>query len=185
MNPSYKIEADLKAAAKPLLKQLGKGWRLKIDRPLLNSVFRPNLVFKNTLTVYPVTNGFRASLGQLGEDFGTTAALAVKATLKTFQAGVPKLIQQIDAAFEVADQLLERPVSPFRDALRALCGAEPPAFVRGHHSHDYTDDENEKLQDWCGMHCRPHWATNLSMIEAAELIVEGAVDNANIPGEAK
>jgi hypothetical protein len=55
--------------------------------------------------------------------------------------------------------------------------------VRGYHSHDYTDAENEKLQDWCSMHARPHWATGLGLIEAAELIVQGAVENSNIEKE--
>lgn len=184
MKPSYEVKAALQAAAKPILKELGKGWRLKISEPLHLNLFRPTLVYKNTLTVYPVEGGFRAFLNGLHqwETFGDTAALAVTTLLKDFQKEVPKLIRQIDSAHEVCNDLLnsERAPSPFRDALRAVSGAEPPAFVRGHSSQGYTDEENEKLQDWCGSHTRPHWATNLSMIDAAELIVESAVDNANI-----
>lgn len=187
MKPSYEVKAALKAAAKPILKELGKGWRLKIDEPLHLNIYRPSLIYKDTLTVYPVEGGFRANLKVLHnwESFGETAALAVADVLKSFQRDAPKLIRAIDAAHETCDDLLnsDREPGPFREALRAICGAEPPAFVRGHSSEGYTDDENEELQDWVGKRpCRPHWATNLSMIEAAELIVASAVENANIEG---
>lgn len=185
MKPSYTVKAVLKEAAKPLLKQLGKGWRLKIDSFMLLKVYRPNLIYRNRLAVYPSENGmFRASFigiphwGSVGE----TVDRAITDLIRTFQKEVPKLLRAIDDAHQVSDDLRNGPASPFREALRAVCGAEPPAFVRGHSSEGYTDDENEELQAWCGSHYRPHWATNLSMIEAAELIVASAVDNANIEG---
>jgi hypothetical protein len=41
-------------------------------------------------------------------------------------------------------------------------------------------DEVIDLQDWCSDNAQPDWATGLSMIEAAELIVSQALDNDNI-----
>ncbi len=75
--------------------------------------------------------------------------------------------------------------SPFKEALRTLIGKRPPAFVRGYSARGYTDAELIKLQDWCATNARPAWATGLSMIEAAELIVAGAVENNNIHPEVK
>jgi len=69
---------------------------------------------------------------------------------------------------------------PIREALQALCGAEPPAFVQGWDINDLTEDQVQELQDWCSLNARPEWATGLSMMEAAVLIVEGAVENNNI-----
>ncbi len=74
----------------------------------------------------------------------------------------------------------ETPADPFRVVLRELLGKEPPPFVRGYGTRGYSDAEVQQLQDFCSVNARPHWATGLSMIEAAELIVEGAVQNANI-----
>ncbi len=72
------------------------------------------------------------------------------------------------------------PKDPLREALAAVVGKEPPDFVRGYNFKDLTDKQQLELQDWCSLNARPHWATGLSMLEAAELIVEGAVENANI-----
>jgi hypothetical protein len=43
-----------------------------------------------------------------------------------------------------------------------------------------VDQDLQILQDWCAYYAQPTWATGLSMIEAAELIVKGAIDNGNI-----
>ncbi len=79
------------------------------------------------------------------------------------------------------------PESPFREALAAVVGEEPPDYVRGFGFHNVPEDKQDELQSWCVQRARPAWATGLSMIEAAELIVAGAVENANIgpdPAEA-
>lgn len=67
----------------------------------------------------------------------------------------------------------------FREALKVLIGKEPPMEVPPYGAHD-MGDEVIALQDWCSENARPSWATGLSMIEAAELIVQQALDNANI-----
>lgn len=74
----------------------------------------------------------------------------------------------------------ETPKDPFREALAAVVGKEPPEYVRGFGLREMTGKQVSDLQDWCSVNARPEWATGLSMIEAAELIVEGAVENANI-----
>lgn len=72
------------------------------------------------------------------------------------------------------------PAAPFREALAAVVGKDPPDYVKGHGTLGLTDQQMLELQDWCSLNARPHWATGLSMIEAAELIVQGAIENANI-----
>lgn len=72
------------------------------------------------------------------------------------------------------------PEHPFREALLAVVGKEPPAFVKGFGTQGLSDPQIQELQDWCSLNARPHWATGLSMMEAAELIVAGAIENANI-----
>ena len=67
----------------------------------------------------------------------------------------------------------------FREALKILVGKYPPMLVPPFSAHDMGDEVTE-LQDWCSDNARPAWATGLSMIEAAELIVDQAVENANI-----
>lgn len=74
------------------------------------------------------------------------------------------------------------PEHPLREALKAVVGKEPPGYVRGHTIQGLTDRQVMELQDWCSINARPEWATGLSMLEAAEMIVQGAVDNANIGG---
>ncbi len=69
---------------------------------------------------------------------------------------------------------------PLREALLAICGKEPPDFVRGHGISGLSDQQVSALQDWCSLNARPEWATGLGVLEAAELIVSQAVDNANI-----
>lgn len=72
------------------------------------------------------------------------------------------------------------PEHPFREALAAVVGKEPPEYVRGFGFSEMTEKQKDELQSWCSLNARPHWATGLSMIEAAETIVEGAIENANI-----
>lgn len=72
------------------------------------------------------------------------------------------------------------PEHPFREALQMVVGKEPPAYVKGFGLKGLTDKQVMELQDWCSQNARPEWATGLSMIEAAELIVAGAIENGNI-----
>ena len=72
----------------------------------------------------------------------------------------------------------ERP-NYFREALRAIIGKYPPMHVPPFGSREMGDAVIE-LQDWCSYNANPDWATGLSMIEAAELIVDQALENANI-----
>ncbi len=72
------------------------------------------------------------------------------------------------------------PQHPFREALQAVVGKAPPAYVKGFGLGGLTGKQVSDLQDWCSLNARPEWATGLSMIEAAELIVEGAIENGNI-----
>jgi hypothetical protein len=69
---------------------------------------------------------------------------------------------------------------PIREALKGLVRKEPPDFVKGYDLKQLTDQQMLALQDWCSLNVRPQWATGLSVIEAAELMVAGAVENGNI-----
>jgi hypothetical protein len=84
--------------------------------------------------------------------------------------------------------------SPFRDALESLIGAIPLMIdkdnfplcqnLEGVSSYQELDDETiGRLQDFCCEHARPSWATGESMMDAADLIVERAIENANINHE--
>lgn len=74
------------------------------------------------------------------------------------------------------------PEHPLREALRVTCGGEePPQFVRGYTVKTLTDEQVMELQDWCSVNCKPEWGTGIGALEAAEHIVEMAVENANIP----
>jgi hypothetical protein len=72
----------------------------------------------------------------------------------------------------------ERP-NYFQEALKTIVGKDPPMLVPPYGS-KAMGDEVLDLQDWCSDNARPEWATGLSMIEAAELIVDQALENANI-----
>jgi hypothetical protein len=72
----------------------------------------------------------------------------------------------------------ERP-NYFREAIKVVVGKYPPMMVPPF-SVNGMGDEVTELQDWCSDNARPTWATGLSMIEAAELIVAQAIENANI-----
>lgn len=77
-----------------------------------------------------------------------------------------------------------RPLGPFADALRILCGGKtPPKFTHGLYRAPQEDELHHKLQDWCVLNCVPRWGTGFGVIEAAELIVSCAVQNGNIRPE--
>jgi hypothetical protein len=71
--------------------------------------------------------------------------------------------------------------NPLTEALEAITGEKPPAYTHGAFScDDLAEKDVTDLQDWCSLHARPHWSTGIGVLEAAELIVREAVDNANI-----
>jgi hypothetical protein len=76
----------------------------------------------------------------------------------------------------------KRPVvaNYFKEALEAITGKKCPMRVPRFGSSRMNDENQMKLQDWCVQVAQPPWATGLSMIEAAELIVKGALENGNI-----
>ena len=75
--------------------------------------------------------------------------------------------------------------APFRDALIAITGADPPWSMIGVYCFDDIETEyQDDLSDWASANSRPRWATGLSMIESAELIVLQAVENCNITAQA-
>lgn len=74
-----------------------------------------------------------------------------------------------------------RPENPLAEAIEAIVGERPPLETTfAWKWDDLSECDKRWLQDWCSERARPHWATGLSMIEAAELIVEQACENANI-----
>lgn len=77
-----------------------------------------------------------------------------------------------------------RPANPLAEAIEVVVGERPPLETVGaYRFNDLSQSDQSWIQDWCGNLARPEWATGLSMIEAAELIVEQAVENTNIPAK--
>ena len=77
---------------------------------------------------------------------------------------------------------LANPDKPLHDTLGAMLGRIPPFPMYGvYQSSELPDDRFRELQDWASEHAVPYWATGLSMIHAADMIVASAVKNTNIP----
>lgn len=74
------------------------------------------------------------------------------------------------------------PQNYFKEALESLTGKKLPMRVPRFKASRMSDENQYKLQEWCVNNANPPWATGLSMIEAAELIVQGAIENGNIEG---
>ncbi len=71
--------------------------------------------------------------------------------------------------------------SPLAEALRVLTDAEPPEYVRGiRRDSDLSEEQMLELHDWCAMYAKPSWSTGIGTIEAAEHLVQEAIDNGNI-----
>ena len=68
----------------------------------------------------------------------------------------------------------------FKEALEAITGKKLPMRVPRFRATRMSDENQLKLQEWCVSNASPPWATGLSIIEAAELMVVGAVENGNI-----
>lgn len=72
--------------------------------------------------------------------------------------------------------MMENITSPFKEALQAIIpGKNFSVDLNGiSHSSQLSDEQFEELQNWCSYHANPSWATGLSMIDAADLIVKSA-----------
>lgn len=71
--------------------------------------------------------------------------------------------------------------NPLTEALAMMAMAAPPDFTHGHvDTSKMTDDQVDELQSWCVDHCKLAWSTGIGMLEAAELVVREAINNANI-----
>lgn len=71
--------------------------------------------------------------------------------------------------------------APLREALYALTLSEPPDFITSQWwLGELLQSQVEELQAWCVNHARPSWATGLSIMEAAERLVQEALDNGNL-----
>ena len=86
-------------------------------------------------------------------------------------------ITQLSKPAETKDEIQ----SPLGSMLYALTGVMPPAFVNGiYASNELSEDQQMELHDWCTTHVKPHWATGIGLLEAADQMVEEAVSNGNI-----
>lgn len=72
--------------------------------------------------------------------------------------------------------------SPLTDALKAITGKIPPFPLSGvTKSSELPEAIAIQLTDWCSLNAQPEWATGSSILEAADLIVERALENGNLP----
>lgn len=74
---------------------------------------------------------------------------------------------------------------PFRDACRQVAGVEPPEWVKGWGIQDLPDEDYiHMLQCWFLNEgdgpFSTEWGTGIGALEAAEHIVECAIENGNI-----
>ena len=70
-----------------------------------------------------------------------------------------------------------------QEVIALLCGGKKPTLKSIKIDEDRTDPRNGcdgDLHGWCVLHCEPQWMTGLSVTEAADLILEGAIENGNI-----
>jgi len=72
--------------------------------------------------------------------------------------------------------------TPIVEALTQIMGRTPPGdLVEGcYYDFNPLGDAVTKLQDWCASHAPITWMTGLGAIEAAELLVKGAIENGNL-----
>lgn len=71
--------------------------------------------------------------------------------------------------------------APLREALIAITGKEPTLnLLNIKHLNELTPEDQNLLYEWCTQNRRPYWATGLGVLEAAELLVRTAIENANI-----
>ena len=73
-------------------------------------------------------------------------------------------------------------ISPLCSALLSITGKMPPFDLYGVYcASELSDDLAGQLEDWCSVNASPYWATGGGVLEAAELLVDRAVENANLP----
>lgn len=71
--------------------------------------------------------------------------------------------------------------SPLAEALLAITGKVPPAFIASvYDTSELSDEQHEELQNWASSHCRPSWSTGIGTLDAANAMVSEAVGNANL-----
>ena len=76
---------------------------------------------------------------------------------------------------------MEKVTSPLFEALAAIIGQSPPLPLEGVFSVlELDDNEMDILQNWCSTNANPAWSTGVGILDAAELIVDCTVNNANI-----
>jgi hypothetical protein len=89
-------------------------------------------------------------------------------------------------------------IHPFQNAIEAILGPLPLMTGADNYpicqklerilvSEELPDHEVLRLQDYCSLRAKPAWATGESIIDAADLMVERAIENGNIKvvGEGK
>lgn len=77
----------------------------------------------------------------------------------------------------------ETPDSPFREALKAITGQEPPEYVVGYNCGDIPEERWHDLQEWASnavVDAGFEWMTGIGTVEAAEHMVKCAEENGNI-----
>jgi hypothetical protein len=82
-------------------------------------------------------------------------------------------------------------IHPFQNAIEAILGSLPLMTGTDNYplaqsledilvSKELPDQAISRLQDYCSLRANPAWATGESIIDAADLMVERAVENGNI-----
>ena len=72
-------------------------------------------------------------------------------------------------------------MTPLADALEAIIGKPAPDYIsNSYNSADLTRTQQEKLEHWASYNARPFWATGGSIVDSANLMVERALENANL-----
>jgi len=77
------------------------------------------------------------------------------------------------------------PKAPLAEAIAAIVGKMPPFEMDGiWWLKDCPDSIADELGDWCSYNIQAHqrigWATGYGVIEAAELLLNTAIENANL-----
>ena len=71
---------------------------------------------------------------------------------------------------------------PIRVVLKAFCGGKaPPDYVMGYSCGNLGDAQHEELIEWLHNNVKIYWTIGIAHVEAADRLVQEAVDNANIP----
>lgn len=72
--------------------------------------------------------------------------------------------------------------NPLAEAIAPLVDQEPPPYLAGlYFTRQLSERQNIEFADWCSLHTVVIWATGESLLDAADLMVERAIENGNIP----